>query len=152
MKKIDKRVTKYVVVDTEKGEQFAKVVDPEIEDTKKLSVDDMKGVLRVSTKADYNTYMRNLKDAKEALDLLFKSVIHNSADLEKNENNLVYFELTGERESFNKLEIAPKPDSLLRVAIHVKKINGKQTIKEQKLESFERNGFVAVEWGGIAYK
>ena len=57
-----------VVVDTEKGEQFAKVVEPEIDDTKKLSIDDMKCVLRISTKADYNTYMRNLKDAKEALD------------------------------------------------------------------------------------
>lgn len=72
--------------------------------------------------------------------------------LEKNEHNLVYFELTEERNAFNEIEISPKPDSLLRMAIHVKKINGKQTIKEQKLETFKRNGFVAVEWGGIAYK
>ena len=72
--------------------------------------------------------------------------------LEKNEHNLVYFELTEERENFNKIEISPKPDSLLRVAIHVKKINKKQTIKEQELKPFKRTGFVAVEWGGIAYK
>ena len=26
-----------------------------------------------------------------------------------------------------------------------------KNIKEQKLETFERNGFVAVEWGGILY-
>ena len=71
--------------------------------------------------------------------------------LEKNEHNLVYFELTEERNAFNKIEISPKPDSLLRMAIHVKKVNGKQNIKEQKLETFERNGFVAVEWGGILY-
>lgn len=71
--------------------------------------------------------------------------------LEKNEHNLVYFELTEERNTFNKIEISPKPDSLLRMAIHVKKVNGKQNIKEQKLEKFERNGFVAVEWGGILY-
>ena len=31
-----------VVVDTEKGEQFAKVVEPEIEDTKKLTIDNFK--------------------------------------------------------------------------------------------------------------
>ncbi len=72
--------------------------------------------------------------------------------LEKNEHNLVYFELTEERESFNKLEITPTPDSLLRVAIHVKKIDGPQSIKEQKLTTFERTGFTAVEWGGVSYK
>ena len=37
------------------------------------------------------------------------------------------------------------------MAIHVKKVNGPQKIKEQKLTKFERKGFVAVEWGGIAY-
>ncbi len=71
--------------------------------------------------------------------------------LEKNEHNLVYFELTEERDSFNKLEISPKPDSLLRMAIHVKKVDKKTNIKEQKLSSFERTGFTAVEWGGIVY-
>ncbi len=72
--------------------------------------------------------------------------------LEKNEHNLVYFELTEERESFNKIEISPKPDSLLRMAIHVKKVDGPKSIKEQELVSFERTGFTAVEWGGISYK
>lgn len=72
--------------------------------------------------------------------------------IESNEHNLIYFELTEERDSYNKLEITPKPDSLLRMAIHVKKIDKKQTIKEQKLTSFERTGFTAVEWGGVLYK
>lgn len=72
--------------------------------------------------------------------------------IESNEHNLIYFELTEERESFNKLEITPTPDSLLRVAIHVKKIDEKQTIKEQKLPTFQRTGFTAVEWGGVLYK
>lgn len=72
--------------------------------------------------------------------------------LEKNEHNLVYFELTEEREKFNKLEITPTPDSLLRVAIHVKKIDSLQSIKEQKLTTFKRTGFTAVEWGGVLYK
>ena len=71
--------------------------------------------------------------------------------LEKNEQSLVYFELTEERDSYNKLNITPQPDSLLRVAIHVKKVNQKVNIKEQKLPTFKRNGFVAVEWGGIVY-
>ena len=71
--------------------------------------------------------------------------------LEKNEHNLVYFELTEERDSFNKIEISPKPDSLLRMAIHVKKLDKKTNIKEQKLTSFKRTGFTAVEWGGVTY-
>ena len=71
--------------------------------------------------------------------------------LEKNEKNLVYFELTKSRENYNKLIISPKPDSLLRVAIHVKKVNKKVNIKEQKLTTFERKGFTVVEWGGVIH-
>ncbi len=71
--------------------------------------------------------------------------------LEKNEKNLVYFELTEERESYQKIHISPKPDSLLRVVIHVKKVDKKTSIKEEKLSTFKRNGFVAVEWGGTTY-
>ena len=71
--------------------------------------------------------------------------------LEKNEKNLVYFELTNEREKYSKININPKPDSLLRVAIHVKKVNNEVKIKEQKLTKFNRKGFAAVEWGGVIH-
>ena len=72
--------------------------------------------------------------------------------LEKNEKSLVYFETTEEREEFNKLDISPKPDSLLRIAIHVKKVDKKTSIKEQKLKTFKRTGFTAIEWGGVIDK
>lgn len=71
--------------------------------------------------------------------------------LEKNQNSLVYFELTDERQSNNELSITPKPDSLLRVNMHVKKISGVQQITEQKLPTFNRTGFLAVEWGGTIH-
>lgn len=71
--------------------------------------------------------------------------------LEKNEKSLVYFELTEERDSYNKINISPKPDSLLRVAIHIKKVDKKVNIKKQSLKKFKRKGFVAVEWGGMTY-
>lgn len=71
--------------------------------------------------------------------------------LEKNEKNLVYFELTEERESVNRIHISPKPDSLLRLVIHVKKVDKKTKIKKQKLTHFEREGFTVVEWGGTTY-
>jgi len=71
--------------------------------------------------------------------------------LEQNEQSIVYYELTEEREQNNKLLIEPIPDSLLRIVIHIKKVNQATPIKEQELDTFERNGFVAVEWGGIKY-
>ena len=71
--------------------------------------------------------------------------------LERNQKNLVYFELTDERNEYNKLNITPKPDSLLRIAIHVKKVDHQVNIKEQKLKSFKRTGFTAVEWGGTIH-
>lgn len=71
--------------------------------------------------------------------------------LEDNEKSLVYFELTEERQKENELIINPAPDSLLRVNMHVKKVNTKTEIKEQELPSFERRGFVAVEWGGTIH-
>ena len=71
--------------------------------------------------------------------------------LEKNGKSLVYFELTEEREANNKLLVSPTPDSMLRVNIHIKKVNTKVDIKEQKLTSFERRGFTVVEWGGMTY-
>ena len=71
--------------------------------------------------------------------------------LEKNKKSLVYFELTEERESYNKLNISPKPDSLLRLVIHIKKVDKRVDIPKQSLVKFQRKGFVAVEWGGTTY-
>ena len=71
--------------------------------------------------------------------------------LEKNKKSLVYFELTNERESYNKINISPKPDTLLRVVIHIKKVNKKTEIKKEVLTHTARRGFVAVEWGGTTY-
>ncbi len=71
--------------------------------------------------------------------------------LENNIHSLVYFELTEEKQSNNKLIIEPKPDSLLRLTMHVKKIDSYIKIKEEKLPVFNRHGFVAVEWGGVVH-
>ena len=72
--------------------------------------------------------------------------------LEDNGKSLVYFELTEERELNNKLIINPKPDSMLRISMHLKKVNKKISIKEQKLDTFVRRGFTVVEWGGTIHK
>lgn len=71
--------------------------------------------------------------------------------LESNEHNLIYFELTEELQSENKLIIEPQPDTLIRIRMHVKKVSEKTTIKEQQLTKATRQGFTAIEWGGVLY-
>ena len=53
-------------------------------------------------------------------------------------------------EFFNSIElnITPKPDSLIRIFLSIKKIDAPINIKEQKLQSTERKGFTVIEWGG----
>lgn len=72
--------------------------------------------------------------------------------LESNEHNLVYFELTNELQKQNELIITPKPDTLIRIRMHVKKVNKETKIKEQQLIKQERIGYTAIEWGGVIHK
>lgn len=62
-KKLPKNVT--VIVETENGEQFGKVVTEiyEVEEDKRK----FKNVLRISTKQDYLNYKKNQKDAQQVL-------------------------------------------------------------------------------------
>lgn len=46
------------------------------------------------------------------------------------------------------LEISKKPDTLIRILMLYKGLDEKIEVKEQILKSPERQGFVAVEWGG----
>ena len=46
------------------------------------------------------------------------------------------------------LEFSTKPDTLIRVLMQYKPLDKYIKIKEQKLNTPERRGFVAVEWGG----
>lgn len=73
--------------------------------------------------------------------------------MEKGGNNLVYFMLTDEVESAEPISITPKPDSLLRVRILIKKTDDDPKLPEQDLSpTFVRHGFTAVEWGGTEIK
>ena len=58
-------VDDYVIVDTEKGEQYAKIVKL-ISDKEKYP--ELKEIIRLATEEDKDTFMKNLKDAKSACD------------------------------------------------------------------------------------
>ncbi len=68
--------------------------------------------------------------------------------LEKNKYNYIRFQTMEEIEKAMPLNIEPKPDTIIRVMMEWKGLNKKIEVKEQKLETPERKGFVAVEWGG----
>ena len=46
------------------------------------------------------------------------------------------------------LNVTPKPDSMIRIFLTIKKLDIPINIKEQKLVSNERKGFTVIEWGG----
>jgi hypothetical protein len=67
--------------------------------------------------------------------------------LQENKYNLITF--AGEEYENNaKLEINPKPDSILRVMMVFKPLNKYQEVEPQELKPFVREGFTVVEWGG----
>lgn len=71
--------------------------------------------------------------------------------MQNNKYNLITFQGKAYTDSA-KLEISPKPDSMLRVFMAYKPLNKSIDIEEQKLETFERKGFTVVEWGGCETK
>ena len=67
--------------------------------------------------------------------------------LEKNEYNLISFQTDRYTESA-RLDVSPSPDSVLRVFMAFKSIDGPVFVARPDIEPFERNGFTVVEWGG----
>ena len=47
-----------------------------------------------------------------------------------------------------KLNVSPKPDTIIRIFLSIKKIDSILDVKEQKLASNVRKGFTVIEWGG----
>ncbi len=56
-----------VIVETEKGLQFGKVISKIDDFRAEQFKEDLKNILRISTKKDYHQYLTNLKDAKIAM-------------------------------------------------------------------------------------
>ena len=54
-----------VITETEKGLQFGKVVSY-IGNENTKNIDELKDIIRISTKKDYEEYLKNLKDADQA--------------------------------------------------------------------------------------
>ena len=72
--------------------------------------------------------------------------------LAANKYNYIRFATLDEINKNMPLEIKPNPDTIIRVLMTFKKLEKPITVQEQHLETINRNGFVAVEWGGTEIK
>ena len=68
--------------------------------------------------------------------------------LQENKYNLIKFASMDEINESMPLNFSVQPDTVIRVLMQYKGIDEPIEIKEQKLTTQERKGFVAVEWGG----
>ncbi len=65
------KIGDYVIVETDIGLQYGKIVAKI--DEAEVDIDDIKEILRIATKEDYEEHLNNLKDAKEALNFAKES-------------------------------------------------------------------------------
>lgn len=120
------------------------------------------GVADIDWKQESGFFVK-AEDAREFLEE--KLTILGLNDIEQNdfitywlpvlqENGESFVTFTGQQYTdAAKLTVTPKPDSVLRVQMLISKVDDKnraefEKLPEQKLTSFERKGFVLVEWGG----
>ncbi len=71
--------------------------------------------------------------------------------MQNNKYNLITFQ-TDVYENSAKLNISPKPDSILRIFMVYKALDEFTEVQEPVLSIFERNGFTVIEWGGTEIK
>jgi|GEM_PF-489178 len=71
--------------------------------------------------------------------------------LQENETNIKFL-TSDEINAYMPLDIEPKPDSVIRVYMAYKGVDEGFSVREEELESPLRDGFVAVEWGGVELK
>ena len=123
-----------VITETEKGEQFGKVVSFISPDSIK-NIDELREIIRISTKADYDQYLKNLKEADHALkdcrsivkDLKLEMKVIN-ATFTFDRKQLIFNFLADERIDFR--ELARKLASIYRTRIELRQIGARDKARE----------------------
>ena len=97
-----------------------------------------------------------LDEKLEFLGLNYKErnefIIYWLPKLEQSPYIYIRFLTTDELAMRQQLSITPTPDTLIRVMMTYKRLNKPIEVEEQELDPVVRNGFVAVEWGGMEIK
>lgn len=121
----------YVIVETEKGYQFAKV----IKEVKVSDIDSQKDIIRIATDEDYKNHLKNLKDAEKALNKcrelveelgLEMKVI--SAQYTFERNQLLFNFLADDRIDFR--ELAKRLAGIYHTRIELRQIGARDKARE----------------------
>lgn len=72
--------------------------------------------------------------------------------MEDNAYNYIRFASAQEIETYMPLAFSVQPDSVIRVNMIWKALDAPIEVREQEIKTPARNGFVAVEWGGVNLK
>lgn len=124
-----------VIVETEKGEQFGKIVNRIAFDQNKVPISEIKDILRIATDKDYDIYLKNCRDAVLALKkakLLVKEL-----NLEMDIINVVYtFDrkqllfnfVADERIDFR--ELAKKLAAIYKTRIELRQVGARDKARE----------------------
>jgi len=72
--------------------------------------------------------------------------------MQNNKYNFIRFATFDEINEYMPLEFSVEPDTLIRILMQYKTLNKPIQVDEQILNTPERTGFVAVEWGGSEIK
>ncbi len=126
--KIPMNVT--VIVETERGLQFGKVVSKVSDQEVEKFQDQLKDIVRISTKADYEQYLDNLKDAqialekaKEISDELHMSMRFLDATYTFDRKQLIFNFYSDERIDFR--ELAKRLAGIYRTRIELRQIGAR---------------------------
>lgn len=124
-----------VIVETEKGEQFGKVVNKVNEDQNKVPVAEIKEILRIATDKDYDTYLKNCKDATAALKKAKSLVKELNLDMDIinvvftfDRKQLLFNFVADERIDFR--ELAKKLAAIYKTRIELRQIGARDKARE----------------------
>lgn len=125
---------KYAVVETEKGIQIGKVMYLADNNKVSISIDEMKKIIREATEDDYNTYLKNLKDAEKCLEKarrlakelnLKMNILDASYTLDRKQ--LLFNFIADERIDFR--ELAKKLAGIYKTRIELRQIGARDKAK-----------------------
>ena len=123
-----------VITETEKGEQFGRVVSY-IKDSNIKNYEELKDIIRISTKTDYETYLKNLRDAESALKESREIVKELGLDMKIinatytfDRKQLIFNFLADERVDFR--ELAKRLASVYRTRIELRQIGARDKARE----------------------
>ena len=124
-----------VIVETEKGLQFGKVVSEICGDEAKIDESKLRDILRLSTKEDYDKYLKNLRDSERALETARKTVRELNLNMKIldasftfDRKQLLFNFLADERVDFR--DLAKKLASIYRTRIELRQIGARDKAKE----------------------